>query len=180
VGNFLPSRIYLTRSYLPGSIHERILGAPVVYEATTAGFDVDKAMLDLPLASADPSLFQLLSEVSKKLGLGMTEGNLESLIRSRLRDLLPQGISSAYRVAQSFGLSERTFHRKLKEAGLTFQDVLDQFRMEESEKFLLEGKTDFATIALELGYSDQSGWSRFFRRMRGRTPKQWLKQVSKL
>ncbi len=171
--SFTPSCIYLTRPHLAGKIHECIFGVPVAYSATTAGFDIDKDILDLHIQTADLHLHQFLLEVSKKLNLGSAD-DLEILIRSRLRDLLPQGVSSADRVARSLGFSERTFHRKLKDINHTFQEVLDRFRIEESERLLVEGKVDLNQIALELGYSNQSTWSRFFRRVRGRTATQWL------
>jgi len=63
---------------------------------------------------------------------------------------MPRGQAVAERVARSLGISERTLHRHLSESGSSFQEVLDQFRIEESERLLLQGKLDLATIALAL------------------------------
>lgn len=169
VGKFIPSQIYLTSPFLENKPHEEIFGAPVVYGATRAGFDVEQIHLDFQQETVDPNLHRLLLEVAKKLNLEGPD-HLESAVRCRLRDLLPKGISSAKRVAMSLGLSERTLHRRLRESNLKFGEVLSQFRMEESERLLQEGVRSFSEIALELGYSDQSAWSRAFRRIKKVNP----------
>ena len=86
---------------------------------------------------------------------------------------MPRGQAVAERVARSLGISERTLHRRLSESGTSFQDVLDQFRIEESERLLLQGKLDLAAVALALGFSDQAAWNRFFRRLRNMSPTAW-------
>ena len=83
---------------------------------------------------------------------------------------MPRGHAVAERVARALGISERTLHRRLSESGTSFQDVLDQFRIEESERLLLQGKVDLAAGALALGFSEQAAWNRFFRRLRNMSP----------
>ena len=88
---------------------------------------------------------------------------------------MPRGQAVAERVARSLGISERTLHRRLSESGTSFQDVLDQFRIQESERLLMQGRVDLAAVALALGFSDQAAWNRFFRRVRNMSPTAWQK-----
>jgi AraC-like DNA-binding protein len=74
---------------------------------------------------------------------------------------------------RSLGISERTLHRRLSESETSFQDVLDQFRIEVSERHLRQGKLDLAAVALVLAFSDQAAWNRFFRRLRNMSPTAW-------
>jgi AraC-like DNA-binding protein len=173
-GIFRPQRVYLTRPSLADSPHAEIFGAPVIYGAPRAGFDCSRESLDLEQSTADTRLHDTLLEIAKKLGFtGDGKKGIEVSVRSRLRSLMPRGQAVAERVARSLGISDRTLHRRLAEAGTSFQDVLDQFRIEESERLLLQGKMDLAAIALTLGFSDQAAWNRFFRRLRNLSPTAW-------
>jgi AraC-like DNA-binding protein len=173
-GHFGPRCVYLTRPPLADSPHARIFAAPVIYGAAHAGFDCSRESLDLEQSMADPRLHETLREVAKKLGFASGgKSSIEVSVRARLRSLMPRGQAVAERVARSLGVSERTLHRRLSESGTSFQDVLDQFRVEESERLLLQGKLDLATVALSLGFSDQAAWNRFFRRVRNMSPTAW-------
>ncbi len=173
-GHFRPRCVYLTRAPLNNSPHTEILGAPVIYGAARAGFDCAREALDLKQSMADARLHDTLLEIAKKLGFASDgKSGIEVAVRSRLRSLMPRGQAVAERVARSLGLSERTLHRRLSESETSFQDVLDQFRIGESERLLLQGKLDLAAVALSLGFSDQAAWNRFFRRLRNMTPTAW-------
>lgn len=173
-GHFRPRRVYLTRPPLTNSPHAEIFGAPVIYGAPRAGFDCARESLDLEQSMADARLHDTLLEIAKKLGFASDgKTGIEVSVRSRLRSLMPRGQAVAERVARSVGISERTLHRRLSESGTSFQDVLDLFRIEESERLLLQGKLDLAAVALALGFSDQAAWNRFFRRLRNMSPTAW-------
>lgn len=173
-GRFRPQRVYLTRPQLLNAAHEEVFQAPVVYGATRAGFDFDSKMLDIEQSLSNVRLHDTLLEIAKKLGFGNEDKvSFELAVRARLRSLIPKGQAVAEKVARSLGVSERTLHRRLAESGSSFRDVLDQFRIEESERFLLQGKMTLVEIALALGFADQATWSRAFRRLRGSSPTSW-------
>ena len=173
-GRFLPQRVYLTRPSFTDAGHAMLFGAPVVYGARRAGFDCSRTSVDLEQSMADTRLHDTLLEIARKLGFSNdSKSGIEVSVRARLRSLLPRGQAVAERVARSLGISERTLHRRLSDCGTSFQDLLDQFRIEESERHLLQGGRDLAAIALELGFSDQSAWNRYFRRLRNMSPTAW-------
>jgi len=60
--------------------------------------------------------------------------------------LLPRGQAVAERAARSMGLFERTLRRRLSESPTAFQHVLDQLRIEESERLIVWGKLELAAI----------------------------------
>jgi AraC-like DNA-binding protein len=174
-GQFHAQRVYLTRQPIADAPHADLLDTTVVYRAAHAGFDVSRAVLDLRPSSADSRLHETLLELARKLGLRTDKGTtFEVSVRARLRSLLPRSQAVAERVARSLGISERTLNRRLRELGTSFHQVLDQFRMEESERLLLQGGLQLADIALTLGFADQATWTRAFRRLRGTTPTAWL------
>lgn len=170
-GRFQPQRVLLTRQPPESDLHSGILGLPVVYAAPHAGFDVDGPMLALQQNSSDAGLHRTLIELAKSLSLGTEKTPvIELSIRARLRDLLPQQRATAKDLAGATGLSERTLHRRLAEAGTSFQKVVDDFRVEEADRLLLSRKLPLAQIAFQLGYADQASWSRAYKRLRGSSP----------
>lgn len=90
--------------------------------------------------------------------------------------MLPRGDGSADAMARSLGVSERTLHRRLKDRGATWRATVDAFRDEESKRLLREGRLSLAAIALGVGFSEQSAWTRAFRRWTGRSPAQWARE----
>lgn len=67
----------------------------------------------------------------------------------------------------------RFFKRHL---GQTFTDVLNQMRIDRSVEMLTHDDKDLKIIALECGFTDQSYYTKVFRRFRGTTPAEFRKQ----
>lgn len=176
-GKFQPSRVLFTAPAPPVPIHETILQVSVTYGASLAGFDLSAENLALAQTSSDAGLHRTLAELVKKLSLGDARSpGIQVLVRSRLRSLVPSGRATMGDLAKAIGLSERTLHRRLSEAGESFQELLDKFRIEEAERLLLIGEMPLSQIAQHLGYADQASWTRAFTRFKGVSPKAWLKQ----
>jgi len=66
-------------------------------------------------------------------------------------------------VAERFNMSKRSLHRKLKEEGTSYQQILDSLRMELSRKYLKE-KIPLVEIAYLLGFESQSAFNKFFQK----------------
>jgi AraC-like DNA-binding protein len=129
-----------------------------------------------PLRTADPALQATLHALAERLDLGPASGDLELGVRARLRPLLREGRGEAAAVARALGVSERTLHRRLRDEGRTFREVLESFREAEAERLLTGGRVPLAEVALQLGFSDQTAWNRAFRRWKGMSPTRWLEE----
>ena len=68
------------------------------------------------------------------------------------------------RMAGSFGMSERTLRRKLVDEGLAFRELLDRVRQDLCILYVMEDKRSLSEIALLLGYSDLSAFTRAYKR----------------
>jgi len=171
---FRPEAIRLTRPAPPGPTrHERLLGAPVVFGCSLSALRVPASSWRAPLPSADPALQRTLRELSARLDPGEGAAAVEQAVRARLRELLPEGRAGAAAVSRSLGMSERTLQRRLREAGRSFGEVVDRFREAEAERLLASGGPPLSEVALRLGFSDQSAFSRAFRRWKGTPPSAW-------
>jgi AraC-like DNA-binding protein len=156
--------------------HAALLGAPVRFGTAVSAMRVPIASWRAPLRTADPALQATLHALAERLDLGPASGDLELGVRARLRPLLREGRGEAAAVARALGVSERTLHRRLRDEGRTFREVLESFREAEAERLLTGGRVPLAELALQLGFSDQTAWNRAFRRWKGMSPTRWLEE----
>ena len=94
-----------------------------------------------------------------------------------LRVLLMNGKCSGDDLAQILAMHRRTLNRRLREAGTTFQTVLDDVRFEVARQLLSYTDLCMDDVAASLGYSSVAPFMRAFRRMAGLTPGQWRRRV---
>lgn len=78
-------------------------------------------------------------------------------------------------VARRLGLSRRSLRRKLEAEGVTFSNVLAQSRLRLARRTLARTDRSLAQIALDLGYSDQSAFTRAFTLGGGLSPGRYRK-----
>ena len=81
-------------------------------------------------------------------------------------------------ISSRFNIDKWSLSRKFRHIfGVTLFQHIHAARMVKA-KNLLSQKLAISTVAIDLGYSDQSHFTRFFKRFVGISPKQWVKLVS--
>ncbi len=75
--------------------------------------------------------------------------------------------------AELAGTSVRTFQRRLKDQNSNFSDIVDKARVFQASYLLKESNLKLIDIALSLGYSDASNFTRAFQRWTGVSPKEY-------
>lgn len=77
-------------------------------------------------------------------------------------------------IAALCDMPDSTFNRKFKQAtGQSPYQFVQQIWLEMATTALLSSKQSISDIALQLGFSDQSHFTRFFRQMKGITPAEY-------
>lgn len=99
--------------------------------------------------------------------------HLEASIQSALTYLLVSGASNVQTVASLLGYSERTLRRRLTQHGLSYQGILDAFRLDQANKYLSSTHYRMSDIASLLGFANQSAFSRFYLNSTGLTPSRY-------
>jgi AraC-like DNA-binding protein len=94
--------------------------------------------------------------------------------------LLPAGYPVIADVAHLLQTSPRTLQRRLKEAGVSYSDLVEHCRREKSCQALVFSRDSIRDIAGSLGYRDVSSFTRAFRRWTGVTPSTLAKAVARL
>lgn len=80
------------------------------------------------------------------------------------------GMPTAATVAQSLGLSEQTFWRRLRDEGLDFTELRTRVRRDIAIALLSRSTQSIENIAETIGYSESSAFIRAFKQWTGITP----------
>lgn len=153
--------------------HERVLGPNLAFDRGFAGLVLLAPELDTPIATSDPQLRAFAQQFLTSLGTPR-DATLLDRVRELIELLLPAGRCSAAQVASNLGMDRRTLHRRLESQGETFSSVLDSTRAQMAERLLLTGRYSMSDVSSMLGFSAQSGLSRWFRQHYHCSPSEWL------
>ena len=148
------------------------LGANCRFGAASNALVFPVGALDCPMPAADAltwsdhrgRLDRAVCELARHRPLGE---RLEELLLARLgRTPVDQAT-----LARKLGLSKRSLHRKLAHEGRSFSAILRDCRLKLARQKLALGRQPIARIAQDLGYADQSAFSRAFRAHCGLSPR---------
>lgn len=158
--------------------YEAQFGCPVVFGAEQDAIVLKSILLELPNRLGDEGLSAFLTEHLKtQIGSQSDDSQLKSRLLELLAPELSNGVPPASDMARCMGMSERTLYRKLAEEGLTYRDVLHQAQSRLARDLLSQNKCSIAEIAFLTGFSEQSSFSRAFKRWVGKTPAQFRQQA---
>jgi AraC-like DNA-binding protein len=152
-----------------------------VIEKRSRGFMVviDEKIMERPFSSIGRDRLnpRSLTDLVPLRGDGSLSGSVKSLLVSMLQsDQTP----TMKRVVSAAGTSARTFQRQLEAEGTSFSGLLSDVRHRETLRRLNEHSDTIASIAADLGYSDQAAFTRAFRRWTGGPPGQFRGRGAKL
>ncbi|MCB9592650.1 MAG: AraC family transcriptional regulator [Sandaracinaceae bacterium] len=150
--------------------HRAFFGCPVRFGAPDDALRFDARTLASPTRLADEGLSAYLLAQLEDLRDRQAEPSLEARVQRAVADGLCDGPPSREAIARRLGMSERTLHRRLAEGGLSFRAVADRARREVAESLLNDAAHSLAEVAFLTGFSEQSAFSRAFKRWSGQTP----------
>lgn len=152
----------------------RGFAAPLRFGADEDALVFPRAVLVLPVRGVDAALARtLLPQLEHELRGRGGEAAFVAELRAQVQALLGDGDALAESVARALGTSERTMQRRLRQAGTSFRDVVDDVRREAALAQLGRRDATVTDIAFMLGFSDLSAFSRAFRRWTGASPSEY-------
>jgi len=105
------------------------------------------------------------------------ERDIVATTRQLIGKMLGTGRCSRELVADCLHLHPRTYQRRLQDAGVTFNQLLDDYRKSLATELLSREGMPLVQIADVLGYADQSSFHQAFRRWSGTTPLKFRRGV---
>lgn len=179
-----PERVYFEHPQ-PEAWHEhcKVFDAPVFFGQPCNSLVFRKSALDKVMPGRDSRLLAIVME-SMEL-LARQGGNERQVghgiindVQAQIRIEFANGDPSLDRVAEQLNTTSWSLQRRLGETGLTFSGLVDKVRQELAQHYLTRTSLPISELALLLGYSEASAFSRAFRRWHGVSPKHWRKTDS--
>jgi AraC-like DNA-binding protein len=154
------------------STHLRIFGHVMQFQREFAGIVLRASDLAAPNEVADPLLRPYAHQFLGTLG-PPADVTIVARVRELIEVLLPTGHCSIVHVARSLGVDRRTVQRRLAGSGETFSSLRNAVRAELAQRLVPHPRRSLTEIAEELGFSEPSAFSRWFRGQFGCSPKEW-------
>lgn len=155
----------------------RIFGPRITFNARENAIAVDKPTLQKANEGADPRLFQILQETGEaKLSEFAGRPDLIGRTARAIMEVLSDDTPLLERVAEHMRITPRSLQNKLAQQGTTFERVLSDTRRNLAERYLLDTNLPLTEIALLLGFSEQSAFTRAAKGWFGMPPRQLRKE----
>jgi AraC-like DNA-binding protein len=161
------------------SAYRRLFRAPLEFEQPVNFLVFDATWLEQPLLRSNPGLCAVLNRHAEELLAKLPrKENIVDSVRQEISVGLRGGDPGLDAIAHKLRISSRTLQRKLKEAGTSHQELLDEMRRELSIHYLQERQMAVCEVAFLLGFSETSAFHRAFKRWTGTTPGEFRRTLS--
>lgn len=148
-----------------------LFACPVRHDANRAALVCTPSVWQAEVPGADAALGRILEEHAALLVERLpVEGDWLDELERNVALALPDGSPSIADSGRGLGLGARTLQRRLGERGLTYKTVVDGVRERLARMHLADTSLSLAEVAFLLGFSEQSAFTRAFKRWTGKTP----------
>ncbi len=144
--------------------------APVKFSAERDSITFSLKDVDRYLMGTNPQLARLNDQVMIEYLAKLDKDDIVNRVAAVIVDMLPSGGVADEKVAEALSMSVRSLQRRLKEVGTTFRTILDTTRRDLASTYVRDPDIELAEVAFLLGFSDQSAFSRAFKRWTGIPP----------
>lgn len=162
------------------SEYENLFCCEVLFNQEHNCICIDSDILDLPISQANPQILSsLLNHATMVLQELDKDRSHADQVKNLLRLMVSKEIPRREAIAEQMQMNSRTLQRKLKEEGSSYQNVLDELRIELACHYL--GKTDLTleAIAEKLGFTETRSFYRHFKNCCGKTAGEYRKNYQR-
>ena len=158
--------------------YEEIFHCPAVFNAQYNRFGFETPWLEEPLAKSEPETSRIFAAQCEDIAASLTK---EYSFTEHIRYFLlnsTQESPSLEAIAAMLNTTSRTIQRKLVAEKTSFQELVDDVRINVSTEYLLTTKLSIEDIAERVGYNDAAAFSNAFKRWTGISPSAYRKKES--
>lgn len=150
----------------------------VHFDADVDSITITRADSDIELSSSNKQIALMHDEMLMKYLVEIKKGDIVQQVQSIILDNLPDGQVTDKLVASELNLSERSMQRRLKEHKTTFRYLLDSVREMVAKQYIENPVNRMSDIAFLLGFSEQSAFSRAFKKWTGKSPVEYRNSLN--
>ena len=161
---------------VPAQSWNEEIAAECIFGADANTIVLPVAALDCPMPSSNRAAWRRRSrELGRVLAARESAQSTAARVSEAIYACFGHGPVDQISVARRLGLSRRSLRRKLEAEGVSFSNLLAQSRRRLACRTLARTDRSLAQIALDLGYSDQSAFTRAFKLGGGLPPGRYRK-----
>lgn len=195
--NLSPSKIgFMHNQPLDISQHNEFFCCEITFNCSSLFIEVPIALGDILSTTSNPTLGAILEQQAQSMldVIPSPSSDIITTIKQYIIDTLSSPPSPSPRnvqentqipsyeltqdnIAIQFGISSRTLHRKLAEKNIRFSTLLQEARYQLAKQYLDKGELSISAVAHALGYSEQSAFTRAFKKWSGMTPITYAKRL---
>ena len=151
---------------------EELFGCPVQFGRPHDALEISNDVLRHRNRQGDAGFSRFFDDhLDRALADLPQEGRLERMVRAEIAQALSEGVPTLSQMARRLQMGGRTLQRRLAEERLSYQDLLENVRRELALRLLRGSDYALVEVAFLTGFSDQSTFSRAFKRWSGQTPR---------
>jgi AraC-like DNA-binding protein len=172
--HFAPQAVYFQRPPVADpEMYVRAFEAPVYFSQAQAAIAFDRETLERQLPGDNLELAIANDRIAEDYIAALMPDRVATAVRKLLIERLPSGDASQEAIARQLNRSLSTLQRQLAAENITYQQIREQTRADLAVQYVREGRYTLSQIAFLLGFSDQSNFSRAFRRWTGQSPRSY-------
>jgi len=174
--DFRPTRIFLAAPprQIQFDLEAGYQGTPVTTGHPYSAIEFPRALLCSTRASPSNGSMRSTVSVSDETPPATFVESLEACLDSYLLD----GYPSIDLAAEIMCCSKRRLQRGLTTEGTTYREIVEKVRCLKAVSHLSDDEISVAELALMLGYSEHSAFTRAFRRWTGASPSDYRERVT--
>ncbi len=154
--------------------HEDAFDAPVYFSQPTNALLFRTDILGHSMPARDLQLLAVMHTCMEQLGPSSPAADgLYDRICAAIRMRLPNGYPTLDQIAHDLRISPGAVQRELSDRNITYKDAVETTRRNLAEMYLQQRQLPLTEIALLLGYSELSAFSRAFTRWTGTSPRHY-------
>lgn len=173
-GAWQPERIHFRHSP-PADVatHWRVFRAPISFDSEFDGIVCSSASLDIANPWSDSAMAAHAQRFLDMLAHQRSEDSVTEQARRAIFLLIGSGHATREKVAENLAMHPRALQRSLSREGTGFGVLLNEAKHELALRYLNASRQSVTEIALLLGYSTISSFTRWFTEEFGMSPAAW-------
>jgi AraC-like DNA-binding protein len=171
---FKPQRVALRRpAPVNAGPYTALFGCPVAFGAESNRLLIGRAEADRALPTGNRDVAAAHDRILVEQLARLEKADIVGRLRASLLERMTLGEFSEEDLASDLHMSRRSLQRRLAEADASYQSLVDDTRRDMALRYIRDPAKSATDITFLLGYSQQSAFTRAFRRWTGMSPSEY-------
>jgi len=172
--SFRPQAVHLHRKQpVDTGPYLKLFGCEVKFGADGDFMAFSRHDVESVLPSANRQLAATMDRILVERLAQLDKSNVVARCQSQLLEQLSSGAVTEESMASQLHMSRRTLQRKLAEADVTYKQLVDDTRRDLAMRHLDDRSYSITDVTFLLGFSQQSAFTRAFKRWTGMSPSEY-------